>query len=498
MAFKIYNKEVVTNLTDLNVNSISIESETGKTSVMTTDIDSNILLTNINLDSSITVYEDPTTDVSVANKLYVDNQVSNVLTTLQTSMDQLTTDDIEEGSTNLYYTDTRVRDVLTADSIANTTYVDIAESDAITTANAYTDSAISALGTSVANLTTDDVAEGTNRYYTDARAQAAISTDATLAYNAGEVSMPDTGVTAGSYGSASEVPTFTVDAQGRLTVASTVTVAGVSNFDYDNANGTMTIDTADGGSFPATITYNNATPMPEDVGGYEAGDTFTNANLTQVLTNLLYPYQYPSISSFSISGQSTTIEVGDSVAGSTRTFVWNITNTVNISTNTITVEDVTNSNVYGTTYANDSTETIDIGAPVSKISANSNTWRITAQNTKGQSITRTYNVNWRWRVYHGTSALASLDEAGVESLVNSSLSSNFTGNKTFAAGGYKYVAYPTLMGQKTNFTDVDTGFAVAMSAPVTISITNAFGVATDYYVHRSTNVMAGAITIGVS
>ena len=65
-------------------------------------------------------------------------------------------------------------------------------------------------------------------------------------------------------------------------------------------------------------------------------------------------------------------------------------------------------------------------------------------------------------------------------------------------GDYKYMAYPTIFGQKTSFFDQATGFSVAMEAPTTISITNSFGITTDYYVHRTTNTIVGAITIGVS
>ena len=89
------------------------------------------------------------------------------------------------------------------------------------------------------------------------------------------------------------------------------------------------------------LTYTNLTPMPRSVGGLEIGSTFDSVSFEDMFTSILYPYQYPSFSIFTINGQNTILEVGDSVNSGDRTFSWNITNDYNVQENSIVIYDVT-------------------------------------------------------------------------------------------------------------------------------------------------------------
>ena len=97
------------------------------------------------------------------------------------------TDDLTEGSTNLYFTDSRARGSVSADE----TYITYNSSTGVfslDTANAatvaYVDQEVSDVNNTIGALTTDDIAEGTDLYYTDARARLAVASgDDTLSYN---------------------------------------------------------------------------------------------------------------------------------------------------------------------------------------------------------------------------------------------------------------------------------------------------------------------------
>lgn len=189
-----------------------------------------------------------TTDLSEGDNLYY--TTSRADSAFDDRLATKTTTDVAEG-TNLYYTTARA-DSAFDDRLATKTTTDVAEGDNLYYTTARFDS-------DFGDNTTSDLTEGSNLYYTTARADSdaknAVSGGTGLTYNpsTGEFIITNTGVTAATYGSSTQIPVFTVNAQGQLDSAGVVPVAGVSSISFDSASGILTVNTADGGVFNATI-----------------------------------------------------------------------------------------------------------------------------------------------------------------------------------------------------------------------------------------------------
>ena len=174
-------------------------------------------------------------------------------------------DDLSEGSTNLYFTTARADAVIAAASVGDLSDVDISgiaggntivwdgANNTFTTADHF-DSADFA--TAIAALDTNDIAEGTNLYFTDARARLAISAGGDLAYNS------TTGVMSFTQRTNSEVEGLAkaaLSATGDLTYNSSTGAFGVTTYKTADFNTDLAAsDTDDVSEGSSNLYYTDA------------------------------------------------------------------------------------------------------------------------------------------------------------------------------------------------------------------------------------------------
>jgi hypothetical protein len=265
------------------------------------------------------------------------------------------------------------------------------------------------------------------------------------------------------------------------------------------------------------VTYTNPNPVPSPgFGGIVQGSTFANQSMQDMWTALLYPYQSPSFPTFIILGQSTTLEVGDSIS-SNRTFTWSTGNTANINPNSISILNYTDSITIATGLSAGASPYASGSPIVTSLIPTIKTFRVQGINTNSVPFYKDFLVNWQWKLYYGATGAVFLNQNGIKALPNSLLTTIKNRAYVFpdvAVPDYKYFCWPDSFGSPvagTGFFAAGNSVAMATSAQdafYSISengwyygltgVANSQGVTAGYRVYRTFNAIGGAVTITVS
>jgi hypothetical protein len=217
--------------------------------------------------------------------------------------------------------------------------------------------------------------------------------------------------------------------------------------------------------------YTNPLPATVSVGGVPAGTTFVSQSMKQMFDAIFYPYQNPAFTSFGIVGQSSTMEVGNSVPAGTKTFSWSTSNPANVAPNSIYLSNANFPTNPDGPNINTGTRNIFIPVPIVKTTINATeVFGISGTNTKSGSFSTNYSITWRPRRYRGripSSSLPNLLSAANHMQIDpfyvpglildaSEISSTkFTGNNVWdlssfsSPGGIIFWLYPSGFGTST-------------------------------------------------
>lgn len=244
----------------------------------------------------------------------------------------------------------------------------------------------------------------------------------------------------------------------------------VQNQDYQMAYNTaldggagafLLIGGGGGSSDPADIDLPSVVALV-NVGGIAPGYDTDGKSLVEFITDLIHPYIQPVFTSFSVTGQATTVEVGTTLSGS-KTFTWAITQNSGV-VSTIDIYDITGSTSLVTT-PNDGSQAQTVTTRQLNSNGATQQWRGVGNNSSpaGTFNSSTFTVTGRFFRFFGPTASSPANSAAVRGLPSSAF---YTGGTTFTlATGNTQTKFVVALPPGVNITSVvDTS---ALNADIT-------------------------------
>ena len=229
-------------------------------------------------------YDSNTGTFSLAN--IPNNSLSNSSITINGATialggsDTLDTDDISEGSTNLYFTNSRARSSISVTDSSGALSYDSGTGVITFTAGSIVASVNGFTGDVV--LDTDDISEGTNNlYYTSTRVKGELSAGTGVSYNSstGEFSIGQ------AVGTTDDVTFADVTVTGDLTVQGTLTTINSTTVDIADKNLTLAKGAANAAAANgAGLTVDGASATITYVSGTDSWDLNKDVNVTGDVT----------------------------------------------------------------------------------------------------------------------------------------------------------------------------------------------------------------------
>lgn len=181
-------------------------------------------------------------------------------------------------------------------------------------------------------------------------------------------------------------------------------------------------------SLDVTTVYSGASPATIALGGITAGTDLDGRTISSIVEQLLVVYQNPAFSSLAITGQATTIEIGETIPAGNKTFTWGTTNNGNIKLNTIMIRNQsTLVDLLGFPIGNDGNEVVNLPAPI-QLNAEGATqiFRILAENTNDVSFWRDLTITADYKRFYGAPAIAPNDSATIRALASNTFGNTFS------------------------------------------------------------------------